>query len=80
MAELTPNTWDIILDRLGGLRQMAEDVNANVTSWYNTEFSSSANVVSVDFFKGSGIIETAIEWNDRRFSEVFTPIYTCSRN
>ncbi|XP_046486843.1 uncharacterized protein [Neodiprion pinetum] len=34
MAELTPNTWDILLDRLGGLRQMADDVNVNVTKWF----------------------------------------------
>lgn len=68
MAELTPNTWDVILNRLGGLRQMAERVNTNVTSWYATKWQRTANIVAVDFVRGSGIIETAIEWNDRRNS------------
>ncbi|XP_015593954.1 PI-PLC X domain-containing protein 1 [Cephus cinctus] len=68
MAQMTPNTWDVILDRLGGLRKMANDVNINVTTWYATKWHNSANIVAVDFFKGSGIIETSIEWNDKRFS------------
>ncbi|XP_066589301.1 PI-PLC X domain-containing protein 1-like [Prorops nasuta] len=68
MAELTPNTWDVILNRLGGLRQMADRVNANVTYWYNTKWQATANIVAVDFVRSSGIIETAIEWNDKRNS------------
>lgn len=68
MAELTPNTWDVILNRLGGLRQMADRVNTNVTTWYATKWQRTANIVAVDFVRGSGIIETAIEWNDRRNS------------
>ncbi|KAK2588362.1 hypothetical protein KPH14_004376 [Odynerus spinipes] len=68
MAELTPNTWDVILNRLGGLRQMANRVNTNVTTWYATEWQLTANIVAVDFVRSSGIIETAIEWNDRRTS------------
>lgn len=78
MAQLTPDTLDVILDRLGGLRKMAEDVNMNVTTWYNTEFQNTANIVAVDFFKGTGIIETAIEWNDKRFSAASLSAYTCS--
>lgn len=66
MAELTPNTLDVILDRLGGLRQMAEGIDMNVTTWYSTKWFQSANIVAVDFIKASGIIETAIEWNDKR--------------
>lgn len=68
MAELTPNTWDVILNRLGGLRRMADRVNANVTSWYATKWQRTANIVAVDFVRGSGIVETSIEWNDRRNS------------
>ncbi|XP_012284591.1 PI-PLC X domain-containing protein 1 isoform X2 [Orussus abietinus] len=67
MAELTPNTWDVILDRLGGLRKMAEEININITTWYSTQWQHSANIVAVDFIKGSGIIETAIEWNEKRY-------------
>ncbi|XP_020709537.2 PI-PLC X domain-containing protein 1-like [Athalia rosae] len=79
MAQLTPNTWDILLDRFGGLRQMAEDININVTTWYNTEFPDTANIVAVDYFKSTGIVETAIEWNDKRFSNSSSTAYTCSK-
>lgn len=68
MAELTPNTWDVVLNRLGSIREMADRVNMNVTSWYNSKWQYSANVVAVDFVRSSGIIETAIEWNERRNS------------
>ncbi|KAL6422788.1 hypothetical protein ACFW04_010766 [Cataglyphis niger] len=68
MAELTPNTWDVILNRLGSIRQMAEKVNINVTNWYNSKWQHTANIVAVDFVRSSGIIETAIEWNERRNS------------
>lgn len=68
MAELTPNTWDVILNRLGSIRQMAENVNINVTNWYNSKWQSTANIVAVDFVRSSGIIETAIEWNEKRNS------------
>ncbi|XP_071631995.1 PI-PLC X domain-containing protein 1 isoform X1 [Temnothorax longispinosus] len=68
MAELTPNTWDVILNRLGSIRQMAEKVNINVTNWYNSKWQRTANIVAVDFVRSSGIIETAIEWNERRNS------------
>lgn len=33
MAELTPTSLDVILDRMGGLRRMADLVNRNVTAW-----------------------------------------------
>ncbi|XP_033208693.1 PI-PLC X domain-containing protein 1-like isoform X2 [Belonocnema kinseyi] len=68
MAELTPKAWDIFLDRLGGLRKMAEDVDAKITMWYNTKWQHSANIVAVDFIKATGIVETALEWNERRFN------------
>ncbi|XP_025270505.1 PI-PLC X domain-containing protein 1 isoform X1 [Camponotus floridanus] len=68
MAELTPNTWDVILNRLGSIREMAEKVNINVTNWYNSKWQHTANIVAVDFVRSSGIIETAIEWNEKRNS------------
>lgn len=66
MAQLTPTTFDVIFDRLGGLRKMAENVDINITEWYNEEWQHTANVVAVDFIKATGIVETAIEWNDKR--------------
>ncbi|XP_063977865.1 PI-PLC X domain-containing protein 1-like [Diachasmimorpha longicaudata] len=66
MAQLTPTTVDVIFNRLGGLRKMAENVDINVTEWYNEEWQHTANVVAVDFIKATGIVETAIEWNDKR--------------
>jgi len=66
MAELTPNTWDVILNRLGSIRQMADKININVTNWYSNKWQHTANIVAVDFVRSSGIVETAIEWNERR--------------
>ncbi|XP_032685578.1 PI-PLC X domain-containing protein 1-like isoform X2 [Odontomachus brunneus] len=68
MAELTPNTLDVILNRLGSIREMADKVNINVTNWYNSKWQRTANIVAVDFVRSSGIIETAIEWNERRYT------------
>ena len=68
MAELTPKAWDIFLDRLGGLRKMADDVDGKITMWYDTKWQHSANIVAVDFIKATGIVETALAWNERRFS------------
>ncbi|XP_035729994.1 PI-PLC X domain-containing protein 1-like [Vespa mandarinia] len=69
MAELTPNMWYVISNRFQtSLRQMADKVNANVTNWYATKWQYTANIVAVDFVRGSGIVETSIEWNDRRNS------------
>ncbi|EFN83766.1 Phosphatidylinositol-specific phospholipase C X domain-containing protein 1 [Harpegnathos saltator] len=68
MAELTPNILDVVLNRLGSIREMAEKVNINVTNWYNSKWQRTANIVAVDFVRSSGIIETAIEWNERRNS------------
>ncbi|EEB10038.1 conserved hypothetical protein [Pediculus humanus corporis] len=64
MAELTPTTLDIILDRLKGLRVMAESVNHNVTEWFRQkDWQTKSNIVTVDFFRNTGIIRSAIEWN-----------------
>lgn len=67
MAELTPTTFDVILNNLGGLRRMADNININITNWYRDMWQDSANIVAVDFLRGTGIVETAIEANDKRF-------------
>lgn len=66
MAELTPNVLDVITNRIGNLRDMAHRVNFNVTAWYSTVWQFSANIVAMDFIRGSGIVETAIEANENR--------------
>ena len=64
MAELTPSTLDVILDRLKGLRVMAETVNHNVTDWFReANWQPKTNVVSVDFIRNTGIVRAAIEYN-----------------
>lgn len=68
MAELTPDAMDALLDILGGLRKMAELVNMNVTDSYNDLWKCTANIVSMDYIKSSGIIETALEMNDKNFT------------
>ncbi|XP_034951432.1 PI-PLC X domain-containing protein 1-like [Chelonus insularis] len=72
MAQLTPTTFDVIFNRLGGLRLMAENVDMHITEWYSEVWQHTANVVAVDFIKATGIIETAIKWNDKRISGCYT--------
>ncbi|KAL9701159.1 hypothetical protein quinque_004600 [Culex quinquefasciatus] len=66
MAELTPDPWGVITDRYGGLRKMADSVNRHVTKWYFEELGPTANVVAVDFVRGTSIIEAALYWNLKR--------------
>lgn len=63
MAELTPNELDVLLDRLGGLRKMADDVNLNACDLYENELYFKANIIAVDFIKGSRITEMAVFLN-----------------
>uniref|UniRef100_A0A182IVA7 Phosphatidylinositol-specific phospholipase C X domain-containing protein n=1 Tax=Anopheles atroparvus TaxID=41427 RepID=A0A182IVA7_ANOAO len=66
MAELTPDPWGVITDRYGGLRKMADSVNRFVTKWYFEDLGPTANVVAVDFVRGTSIVEAAIYWNLKR--------------
>jgi hypothetical protein len=66
MAELTPTSFDVISDRYGGLRPMADMVNRNVTSWYLGPWGETVNIVAVDFFRGTDIVKVAMEWDDIR--------------
>ena len=63
MAEMTPTTWDVITDRFGGLRRMADITNRHVSTWYLDDWGGTANIVAVDFYRGTSIVETAIHWN-----------------
>ncbi|XP_055534020.1 PI-PLC X domain-containing protein 1 [Wyeomyia smithii] len=66
MAELTPDPWSVITDRYGGLRKMADAVNRPATKWYFEELGPTANIVAVDFIRGTSIIDAAIYWNLKR--------------
>nr|CAD7446438.1 unnamed protein product [Timema bartmani] len=73
MAELTANALKIALDSLGGLRKMAHSVNRNVTEWYSGDLGVNANIVAVDFFRGTAIVDAAIDWNSRRAGRMKCP-------
>jgi len=67
MAELTPSAIDVIFRPQGGLRRLAQLVNAKVTHWYQYhEFWSKANIVAVDFFHGTDIVDIAIRASLKR--------------
>lgn len=66
MAQLTPTTAGAIFNLYGGLRNMADNVNREITKWFRDDWSDCANIVATDFFKGSNIIEIAIEINKKK--------------
>lgn len=67
MAELTPNTWDVLTDRFGGLRKMADQTNREISRWYiDDEWAPLANIVAVDFVRGTNLMETAMHWNSKK--------------
>lgn len=66
MAELTPDTWGVILDKYGGLRKMADQVNWRISQLYRDELGANANIVAVDFIRGTSLVEIALEFNKRR--------------
>ncbi|XP_073826090.1 phosphatidylinositol-specific phospholipase C X domain containing isoform X1 [Musca autumnalis] len=66
MAELTPKAWDVIVNKLGGLRKMADKVNWRISQLYANDLGANANIVAVDFYRGTTIVETAMDWNRRK--------------
>ncbi|XP_067623367.1 PI-PLC X domain-containing protein 1 [Eurosta solidaginis] len=66
MAELTPDTWGVILDKYGGLRKMADGTNWRISQLYRDELGANANIVAVDFIRGTSLMEIALELNKRR--------------
>lgn len=66
MAELTPTAWDVFSDKFSGLRQMADNANREVSRWYIEEWTNEANIVAVDFVRGTNIMETSLIANARR--------------
>ncbi|XP_059220983.1 PI-PLC X domain-containing protein 2 isoform X3 [Stomoxys calcitrans] len=66
MAELTPKAWDVILNKYGGLRKMADRVNWRVSQLYANDLAANANIVAIDYYRGTTIVETALDWNKRK--------------
>lgn len=66
MAELTPTTWDILTDSMHGLRSVADKTNRQVSRWYIEEWAPQANIVAVDFVRGTNLMDTALYWNAKK--------------
>ncbi|XP_034941497.1 PI-PLC X domain-containing protein 1-like [Chelonus insularis] len=80
MAEITLDLWRIVGDAVveslsasgtQSLRQLGVKVGPLITAWYNEFWFSTANIVAVDFLDATGIVEIAIDWNDRRVSPCY---------
>ncbi|KAF3424207.1 hypothetical protein E2986_02265, partial [Frieseomelitta varia] len=66
MAELTPYPLDIIFNLSGGLRQMADSVNRNLTYKFQEEWWKETNIVATDFFLGNNLIDVSIQANIKK--------------
>lgn len=67
MAQLTATKWDVIFDLIGGIRKMADEVNLAVCDLYENELHPKANIIALDFIKGSRLTDMAIAWNKKWF-------------
>lgn len=65
MAELTPEFSDVISNRMG-LRKLADKVNFDITKLYASDFGFGANIVAVDFYRSTNVVNLAIDWNTRK--------------
>lgn len=65
MAELTPTAMDVLFTN-SSLRILAEEVNSNVTVWARDLWWQQANVIAVDFFMGTNIVDVSVESNLKR--------------
>ncbi|GFU90404.1 hypothetical protein TNCV_1328581 [Trichonephila clavipes] len=68
MAELTPTTSGVLIDKYGGLRSLAQEVNIYVTKWFRDRWWKCANIVSTDYFLGNNVIDVSIEANAKKFA------------
>lgn len=65
MAELTPEFSDVVSNKMG-LRRLADMVNFDITKLYASDFGYAANIVAVDFYRATNIVDLAIDWNNRK--------------
>ncbi|XP_034099796.2 PI-PLC X domain-containing protein 3-like, partial [Drosophila albomicans] len=69
MAELTPRDRStMFFDTLGGLRQMADNVNCRISQLYRGELGEIANIVAADYIRGTTLMDTAIDINLRKWN------------
>uniref|UniRef100_A0A1A9WZT0 Phosphatidylinositol-specific phospholipase C X domain-containing protein n=1 Tax=Glossina brevipalpis TaxID=37001 RepID=A0A1A9WZT0_9MUSC len=66
MAELTPDAWGVIVNKYGGLRKMADRINWRISQLYRDYLGTNANIVAVDFYRGTNLVDLAVEWNKKR--------------
>ncbi|XP_035717341.1 PI-PLC X domain-containing protein 1-like isoform X1 [Vespa mandarinia] len=66
MAELTPFPLDVIFEPAGGLREMADLVNRNLTVRFQEKWWKETNIVATDFFLGNNLIDVSIQSNIKK--------------
>ncbi|KAG8034893.1 hypothetical protein G9C98_007969, partial [Cotesia typhae] len=79
MAAITLDSSMIIVDAAlhyfgrgrKSLREIAVEVGPQITMWFNEEHFGTANIVAVDFFDTTGLVEVAIKSNIHRASQNF---------
>lgn len=47
---------------------MADNVNFDVSKLYRGDFGYGANIVAVDFYRATNLVETAIAYNKKKFN------------
>lgn len=45
---------------------MADNANRHISRWYIEEWGAMTNIVSVDFVRGTNLMETALYWNGKK--------------
>lgn len=66
MAQMTPTTNGVIVDKYKGLRKMADVSNPLVSAWYRHDLGPKANIVSLEFLRGTTVIKNCMQWNVKR--------------
>lgn len=70
---MTPTPWDVLTDKYNGLRTMADETNRQVSLWYDREWGADANIVAVDYVRGTTLMESSLRWNRMRCAVAVVP-------
>ena len=62
MSQLTPSAAGFLFDLYGGLRQMGDLVNIQLSTWVRNR-GWTPNIVAVDFIRSVAIVRAAIHQN-----------------
>ena len=68
MAELTPTRWGVLSFKYTGVRALANITNSHMTEWFADRWSHCANIVAVDFFLSTNIVDIAINANTKQIN------------